>query len=285
MTTRASRLHGAVRVLVALALLVQRSAHAQAPWRPLLDASLSQWEVWTGVPHASVTKLPKGYTRGSTGASHPPVGLGDPFALFTVRRSANGTLMLNVTGEVFGGLTTRAEFANYHLTFEVQWGRKKWPPRETDVRDSGLLYHCQGPHGAFWKVWMRCLELQIQEGDFGDLHQLAGPSAAVRQTANGWDPSGPLVRTSGRVMRRMRRESPLGQWTRVDLYVVGDRAVHVVNGHVVLALEGAQRSDGTSLTSGKLQVQSEGAECTYRDLRWRPITRLPAAIAAQLKGN
>jgi hypothetical protein len=246
----------------------------------LLDSTLSQWEVFTGVPHASVTPLPAGYVRAAIGAAQAPVGLGDPFALFTMQRTSDGAPMLRVSGQVFGGLTSRATFADYHLTVEVRWGERKWPPRLADPRDAGLLYHCQPPHGAFWKVWMRCLELQIQEGDVGDLHLLAGPSAAVRRVAEVWQPAGTLARTSARVIRRANHESPPGAWTRIDLYVVGDRAVHVVNGEVVLALEQARGLDDAPLTTGRLQVQSEGAECFLRDLRWRPITQLPASIAA-----
>jgi hypothetical protein len=272
-------------VLAALAQSVTLGAQPKSAWHPLLDPTLSQWEVFTGVPLSTVTRLPTGYSRAGSAAAQQPVGLGDPFKLFTVQRASDGQLVLRVSGEVYAGLTSRAQYANYHLTFEVRWGTTKWAPRLTEKRDSGLLYHCQGPHGAFWKVWMPCLELQIQEGDFGDLHQLAGPSSAVRQVANTWNPSGTLVRTDTRVLRRTNRESPPGEWTRVDLYVVGDRAVHVVNGVVVLALQDARKADGQPLTSGMLQLQSEGAECFYRDLRWRRIMRLPQAVADQVRDN
>lgn len=257
----------------------QRHPSPPAPgaWQALLDDSLSRWEVWTGVPDPSVTALPRGYVR--TAAAPPPIGLGDPMRLFTVARDAAGRHVLRISGEVYGGLTTRASHADFHLTLEVQWGSKKWPPRATDKRDSGLLYHCQGAHGAFWNVWKRCLEFQIQEGDVGDLHQLAGPRSLVRREGTAWSPAGVPDATSNPVTRRANHESAPGRWTRLDLYVVGDRAVHVVNGHVVLAVDGARDADGSALTSGQLQLQSEGAEVRMRDIRMRPLARLPDAIA------
>ena len=68
-----------------------------------------------------------------------------------------------------GGLITRAEHENYHLRFEFRWGDKRWPPRETAVRDSGCCYHSVGPNDASYGFWMKSFEFQLQEGDCGDL--------------------------------------------------------------------------------------------------------------------
>jgi len=51
-----------------------------------------------------------------------------------------------------GGLTTRESFSNYHLCVDVKWGERKWEPRLALPWNSGLLYHCTGPHGAFWNT-------------------------------------------------------------------------------------------------------------------------------------
>ncbi|MGL4462831.1 MAG: hypothetical protein ACRC1K_11835 [Planctomycetia bacterium] len=66
------------------------------------------------------------------------------------------------------------------MSLQFKWGEKKWEPRKNDKRDSGLLLHCVGKHGAFWNVWMRSLECQIQEGDCGDFIALAGSGCNVR---------------------------------------------------------------------------------------------------------
>lgn len=255
-------------------------------WTDLLDLELSQWEIWTGVPDPSITDLPAGIEATPEGTKMNkgnPVGLGDPFEIFSVSKDETGELVMNVTGEVYAGLTTFETYENYHLTLAVKWGEKKWAPRLDQKRDSGLLYHCYGEHGAFWNVWKSCLELQIQEGDMGDLFQLAGPSSVTWRTEeNIWDPNGMASRHKGRVIRSVDTESPYGEWTRIDLYVIGDRAIHVVNGTVVLALEGAQNHLGEPLVSGQIQLQSEGAECHYKDIRIRPIQSFPPAIEASL---
>ena len=68
-------------------------------------------------------------------------------------------------GRVWGALTTMESFENYRLRLEFKWGEKKWPPRESAKRDSGVLYHAVGPHGATYGAWMRSFESQVQEGD------------------------------------------------------------------------------------------------------------------------
>jgi hypothetical protein len=250
-------------------------------WVALLDPDLSQWEVWTGVPHTTVKNVPEGVVAADKIADGTPVGLGDPFGLFSVEQSDAGETLLKVSGEVYAGLTTLKSYENYHLTLQYKWGEQKWEPRLNAKRDSGLLYHCYGEHGAFWQVWKRCLELQIQEGDTGDLHQLAGPSSMVRLDEDKvWDPQAEAVRRKGRGIRSEDQERAHGDWNRVDLYVYGDRAVHVVNGEIVLALTDAIDHEGNPLTSGQIQLQSEGAELFYKDIRIRPIGAFPASVQA-----
>ncbi|MDB4309667.1 DUF1080 domain-containing protein, partial [Akkermansiaceae bacterium] len=78
-----------------------------------------------------------------------PLGLNnDPLKVFSVI-AEDGHKVLKITGEIYGGLTTKEEFENYHITMQTKWGEKKWEPRLCDKRDSGLLLHCVGKHGAF----------------------------------------------------------------------------------------------------------------------------------------
>ena len=155
--------------------------------------------------------------------------------------------MLHITGEIWGGLTTLQTYGNYHFSAEVKFGEKKYPPREDLKRDSGFLYHCTGPHGRFWNIWKRCVEFQVQETDIGDLIMLAGTSGLVRTT-------------------------------KIEIYAVGNQAIHLVNGHVVLAITDI-RVDEAPLTEGQLQIQCESAEVNYRDMKIRPITTFPENLA------
>ncbi len=275
---------------LALALLAAGDRAAGESWTPLLDPSLSQWETWTGVPHESVPIEWEG--KSVDGKTGRPLGLGwNERDLFAVRIEA-GEPVLRISGEIYAGLTTLEEFGDYHLRLEFRWGDAKWPPRLERLRDSGLLYHGTGAHGAFWNVWMRSLECQIQEGDCGDLYVLGGTVARIRgvEPAPGeWprhDPAGPLVDIGpgGRPAARHgpSEEKPHGEWNVVELYTVGDRALHVVNGRVVLALQDAALlADGrrVPLERGRIQLQSEGAEIHYRRVAVKPLREFPAGLA------
>ncbi|MFT5883618.1 MAG: hypothetical protein ACI9IP_000057 [Arcticibacterium sp.] len=165
------------------------------------------------------------------------------------------------------------------MTLLFKWGQNKYEPRLERKRDNGLLYHCHGEHGAFWNVWKSSLEFQIQEGDFGDLYKLAGTKANVKVNKDqSWDPKSESINNGIRTIRSVDAESPHGEWTRVDLYVIGDKAVHVTNGKVVLALSEAKAKDGTVLNSGQIQIQSESAECYMKGINIRPISEFPKKI-------
>lgn len=251
-------------------------------WVSLLDKDLSQWEVWTGVPEPSVKKLPENYQKNENGENDSPIGLGDPMNIFTVTEEER-ELVLNISGEVYAGLTSKKEYANYHLTFLFRWGERKYEPRLERKRDNGLLYHCHGEHGAFWNVWKSSLEFQIQEGDFGDLYTLAGTKAKVTVDEEGkWSDGSNLINNGVRVKRKIDVESPHGQWTRIDLFILEDTAVHVVNGKVVMAVSHAISKNGSKLDSGQIQLQSESAECYMKDINIRPIKKYPKWIQKQI---
>jgi hypothetical protein len=67
----------------------------------------------------------------------------------------------------------------------------------------------------------------------------------------------------------------------VELYAVGQTAVHVNNGIPNMVLTGLRRKvDGKEepLTKGKLQLQSEGAEVFYRNIQIRKIDKIPEEL-------
>ena len=92
-----------------------------------------------------------------------------------------------------------------------------------------------------------------------------------------WDPSVDYVKI-GRVRRIADFENPHGVWTKIEIYAVGNQAIHLVNGHVVLAITDI-RVDEAPLTEGQLQIQCESAEVNYRDMKIRPITTFPENLA------
>jgi hypothetical protein len=277
---------------------IPKAAVLQGGWRPLLDEKLTAWELWMGVPRRTVVGLPEGTPTSATGHDGTPLGLNnDPKHVFSIRME-EGEPVLYITGEIFGGLTTLETFSNYHLRAQIKWGDRKWEPNQRDLPVTGILYHCTGPHGVFWKVWKCSLKFQVTEKAMGDLYALGGTCAEVRvlHPAKLWvfDPAGePKKFTEGKLPGATGAnravhlpgdfEKPLGEWNTLELYTLGRTAVHVVNGHVVLVVQNASTLEGpelteTPLSSGQLQIQSEGGEAYYRRVEIEPITELPAQV-------
>ncbi|MEO8075181.1 MAG: DUF1080 domain-containing protein [Acidobacteriota bacterium] len=257
-------------------------------WTPLFNGrDLADWQTFLGKPHKLV-EVP-GQTKDAQGEYLAAIGVDrDPKGVFSVAQTDGGPA-IRISGEIYGGLTTRQEYENYHLRFEFKWGEKKWPPREQTLRDSGCCYHAVGPHGASYGFWMQSCEFQIQEGDCGDFYSLAG----VIVDAEG-DPVTPgdaktelayrrgaakVVGHTRRIIKMPATEKPHGQWNTLDLYCLGQTSVHVVNGTPNLVLTGLRRTvDGRDvpLTRGRLQLQSEGSEVFYRNIGIRSIREIPA---------
>ena len=63
------------------------------------------------------------------------------------------------SAQPFGYIATKKVYSQYRLKLEYRWAEKKFQPRATEVRDSGVLYHVAQDEG----VWPRSIELQIQE--------------------------------------------------------------------------------------------------------------------------
>lgn len=277
-------------LLVLAASCVAPLHAAESGWRPLWNGKdLAGWDTYLSKPHASV-KL-EHEQRDAKGNHTGPVGVNrDPKKVFTIVQH-EGKPVIRVSGEIYGTITTHASYSNYHLRLEMKWGEQKWAPRTQAKRDSGLLYHANGPWGTVG-AWLPSLELQIQETDMGDFWSV-NSRAMIRarpfEKSFIYDPrADPMLFAMGmpghpRSCRRQAdREKPHGEWNVIELVCLGDKAWHMVNGHVVLVLENCERKDGEtwgSATSGKIQLQSEGAELFYRNVELRNITTLPAHFA------
>ena len=274
-------------------------AHTQSGWTSLWNGKdLDGWATWMQRPAAS-SEVP-GLKRDADGKYLEPIGSGrDPLNVFTVSPDVDGRSAIRISGEAFGELRTKASFTDYHLKLQFKWGEKKWPPRDkpTTARDSGLLYHVHAAPGAEGRTWARSIELQIQEHDVGDLYAI-GSVIAVHARARkdtkpllyDYDPAGEWTFFSqsqgapGRCIKQPDNEKPSGEWNTVELIAFGEDSIHIVNGQVVMRLHGPLRIDTalpTSVTSGPIILQSEGAEVYYRDIQVRPIGAIPAEFAAR----
>ena len=252
-------------------------------WQPLFNGKdLSGWDIWLG--NRENKWSPPGTIReGALGLNN------DPYKVFSVVEKEDKPA-IRISGQIFGALTSKKTYKNYHLKLQFKWGKNKWPPRDKAKRDSGLLYHCVGPHGAGGGYWMRSVELQIQEGDCGDLWAVAGASANVRSTSvNGqyvFDPLG-SIRTfnqfeeTRRCIKSGNYEHVDGQWNTIELIVWEGYSCHIVNGKEVMFLSNLSHEvngDMKPLGQGKIQLQSEGAEIYYRDIYIKPLTTCPEVL-------
>jgi hypothetical protein len=269
---------------LALLLLFLVSVRAPAESQELFNGrDLTGWETYLG-PRYDTEK------RNFAGT---PIGLNtDPAGVFSVAE-IDGAPAIRISGEVFGTLATLAEFENYHLRLQFKWGERRWIPRATSRRDSGLLYHSVGPHAMGWFFWMRSQEFQIQEHDTGDFWAVGGTSIKVQVDRRGtaerpqyfWSPAGkdevfrPRGNAGERAWRSVDAEKERGQWNTLDLYCLGQTSYHVVNGVLVMILRDSEQPDSNGgwipLTKGKIQLQSEGAEVFYRAITVEPIDELP----------
>jgi hypothetical protein len=175
----------------------------------------------------------------------------DPDKIFTIEDGG----VIHVLGKKFGYLGTEKEYDNYRLSVDFKFGERKWPPRQNDPRDAGILYHCVGAD----KVWMKSLEYQVQEHDCGDMWLTGGEGGAPSLEVLG------KTYVGGRVVKWADYERPTGEWNTAVIVAKGDTIQHWINGHVNLIGRNA------SLTRGKINLQSEGAEIYYRNVILEPL--------------
>jgi hypothetical protein len=230
----------------------------------------------------------------------------DPLRVFSVVDQVDGAPAIRISGERWGGLVTRESYRDYRLVVEFRWGLATWGERRNRSRDSGVLIHGQGPDGNTGAdgngAWMRSIEAQIIEGGVGDFILVGGfedrgPRLTPHLTARAgkdrdgeavYDPVGEegefasgRINWSGRDVDWQDRlgfrgrqdvESPYGEWTRLEVIADGDRVTNVVNGKVV--------NEGTrsSLTEGRILVQSEGAEIYFRRIDLEPLRSAPGRV-------
>lgn len=253
--------------------------------------SLAGWRPWLGYADPAITYR--------AGPDSRPIGVPrDPGAHFAVRQ-VDGAPAIWIKGETWGSLVHHADLGNYHLRLQYKWGDRTWAPRKTEPQNNGLLYHTHGTPGEVFGTWQPSAEFEIMKGSTG---MIVTVGTTVRARTNvAFDPKliAPHLRfrVGGRPVEMINgtptwnveagsdAEHPVGQWNTLDLYVLGDRAIHVVNGVPVAEVAGLATiaPDGSRqpLTHGQIQLQSEGAETWFRNIRVEPIAALPRIVVAR----
>jgi hypothetical protein len=219
-----------------------------------------------------------------------PVGLNnDPNHVFTIVNDGDEKV-IRISGENWGGISTKNEYADFHLQLMFKWGKLTWGQKKTKKKDSGLLYFAVGENGADYGAWMRSQEFQIEEGNCGDYWGVAGgmedvPVIKKSDSEYVYNASGELTTFSATAkagrhcIKQGDAENATGEWNTLDLYCNGDTSVHIINGKVMMVLYHSSQMDNGKvlpLAKGKLQIQSEGAEIFYKHIIIEPLSAIPA---------
>lgn len=259
--------------VVLVAALMNASCQRQDSWQPLFNGQdLWDWDMYLG------SSLGPDFDDVAASATIDKV--------FSVVDD-DGTGVIRISGEINGSLATRESFGNYHLRLVFKWGEDVY-----SRRNSGLLYHSFGDFGTAFGTWMPNIEFQMMHQNLGDTYLMENTTcetAAVRDEERNqffYTPGADLVvfgvHANGRSIKKSQdAEHPLGEWNTLDLYCFGRTAVHVVNGVTVMVNNNTGvYNDGIvePLTSGKIQIQSEGAELFIKRIDIRPLTGLPDGI-------
>lgn len=276
-------------VFTIIILSLSACTQADDPWQYLLkDGSLEQWDTYLAPTNETFEELGTEWHEQVDKEHH--VGLNtDPVGVFSTV-DKDGEQVLRISGEIFGGIVSKEAFGNYHLVLEYAWGEKKFGPRADKVRNSGLLYHSNGDFGAALNSWLPSHECQMMHDDAGSWYGIGGAAMKAEAVQNEeetyvWTTGAELVefgKGNWKLQHGSNAENPLGQWNKMELYVVGDEAVHIVNGKTALVVKETtlKNADGefVPVTSGKIQIQSEGAELFIKSMKLMPIEQIPADV-------
>lgn len=247
------------------------SCSQKTTWTPLFNGeNLDNWDKFVGGPYAGHEALAATATADNVFSVVP----------------LEGSNVIRISGDVKGALATKESFENYHVKVVYKWGE-----HVIQSRNSGLLYHSYGPMGAALGTWMASLECQMMQNNPGDTFFIGEnvectTRASLVNDNYAYDPQAeklPFGKQYNRrsIKKKENAEKPQGEWNTMELYCLGQTSVHVVNGVTVMVneeLRVAEPQGVRPLTSGKLQLQSEGSELFIKEVSITPITELPSFV-------
>lgn len=161
-------------------------------------------------------------------------------------------------GKPNGYIATEKEYGDYRL-------RVKWRyPEGSKGGNSGVLLHVTGPD----RVWPNSIEAQLAAGQAGDFWLIAdekGKLPALTIDPSRKDPKNKEGRHYFRANRDEQIEKPFGEWNQYEITCTG--------GNVLLTINGKDVNHGLNgeLKSGRIALQSEGAEIHFKDVEISPI--------------
>ena len=164
---------------------------------------------------------------------------------------ADGTI--RCIGKPNGYIATEKEYGDYVL-------RLKWRfPADSKGGNSGVLLHTQKED----KVWPTSVEAQLQAGRAGDFWLISPPAVKLDVDESRQDPK--QARHYFRIGKDEKVEKPFGEWNQYEITCRGGDVSLVVNGKKV------NEGKNGNLTSGRIALQSEGAEIHFKDIEIRML--------------
>ena len=149
--------------------------------------------------------------------------------------------VLRCTGKPNGYLRTEKAYANYKVT--VEW-------KFTKAGNTGVLVHVHQPE----KIWPLTVECQGMHNAQGDMYFWSGAKAAE------------LTKGVKVPRKAADAEKPVGEWNTYQVVCAKDTITILVNGTEM------NRATGSSLTSGQIGLQSEGAAIEVRRVTLEPLS-------------
>jgi len=270
--------------------VIALSVHAaDALWKPLFNGrNLTGWDKFLASPNAT----------------EPLAANVDPKGVFSVT-NLDGENVIHVTGEVYGAITTRKEFTNFHFRVQFKWGFQRWPGRANVARDSGILYCGIGQPNP-QTGWLTSVENNVMEKGVGQWWSVNGAIIDVegewitpenelyvpyKKEGRGeknivWKRGAPRITAApaNGITPPFDVEQVFGNWNTAEVVFWGGQCIHILNGHVNLLAVNPRYKDGDlwrPLTHGKIQLQSEAAEVFYRKAEMRHLDELPAEFLSE----
>ena len=256
--------------LIALIFFAITSAQAQKVTSLFNGKDLKNWDIYIGTALTGFENMKDQAT---------------PESVYSVVKK-DGEQLMRISGDVNASIATKEEFENYHLKLEYKWG-----DTEYTSFNSGLLYHSYGAFGGGLGTWMNSIECQLLHGSNGDAYSMGTTYFEIKvkddgekkvYAADGKNVSFGDDQAGGEIARKQKdMEKSMGEWNIVEIYCLGSKTIHVVNGEKVMECDNTGKIiDGKilPLTKGKIQIQSEGGELFIRKIELESISKLPSNL-------
>lgn len=163
--------------------------------------------------------------------------------------------MLVTSGKPIGHIYTEGEFENYTLTIEYRFSEK--------AGNCGVMIHCSTP-SFIYKYFPRSIEVQMLSGEAGKLIPIGENIIGI----DGKNTPKLVGQPRNRAIERLVKdaEKAAGEWNTMVIHAQKDSLVVLLNGQLINV------GTNSSVTKGKIALQSEGVELEFRKLELKPIS-------------